>query len=122
MNKLTKIQNALRSFPVALMASVAMPSARAAGGFLTTIQNMTYLAKAMTLLLIAAGVLSGLGLIAYGLLQMHKKGNQQRDDISWMSIFLSIIAGAGLLALTYIGTAGVETLGGSSGDIGRPIQ
>lgn len=93
-----------------------------AQGFITGIMNMTNLFRVATIALIAGGVLVGLGVIAWGVMDMVKKGGQRGDDISWLHIGLKFIGGAFLLALSWVGTTTLETVGGNAGSIGRNIN
>lgn len=95
-----------------------LSSPAAAQGLINTGSNLTRFFQTGVTVLIAAGVLGGLGVIMWGISQMIKKGDQRGDDISWMSIGVKLAGGAFMLSLSWVGTSVLETLGGSGANIG----
>lgn len=107
---------------LALAAFASMACAPAfAQGAIGVASNLTRFMQAAVMLLVAVGVLAGLGVIVMAIMQMVKKGDQRGEDITWGSIGLKFVGGAFLLALSWVGTMVLETLGGNAGNIGRGI-
>lgn len=90
-----------------------------AQGFITGFSNMNTLAQKGVALIIVIGMLGGLGMILGGLFSAYKKYDRGNDDVTWGKIGMQIIAGGMAMALGWVGTNVVETLGGSSSDIGN---
>lgn len=106
----------------AMAGMVLGPAAVSAQGFVRGFQNLSSLAQIGIGLLIAIGLLGGLGMIMGGLFTAYKKyDNRGGDDAGWGKIGIQIAAGGLAMALGWVGTNVVETLGGSSSDIGRTI-
>lgn len=105
---------------IAVMILVVSNEALAQGG-VGIASNTTRFIQALVTLMIAVGVLAGLGVIVMAIMQMIKKGDQRGEDITWGSIALKFVGGAFLLALSWVGTMVLETLGGNAGNIGRSV-
>jgi hypothetical protein len=91
-------------------------------GFIKGFQNVNSLMQAGIAVLIAIGLLGGLGMIMGGLFTAYKKyDNRGGDDSGWGKIALQIAAGGLAMALGWVGTNVVETLGGTGSDIGKSI-
>lgn len=108
------------AFAIAVVTVMTSPAVYAQGAT-TAASNLTNFFRVLTTVIIAACVAGGLGTIAYGAFQMVKKGDQRGEDITWMSIGLKFAGGAFLLALGWVATMILETLGGSAGNIGRNV-
>lgn len=102
--------------------SILGPCVASAQGFITGFQNLGTLAQLGVGLLIAIGLLGGLGLVMGGLFSMYKKYDNRGDDITWGKVGVQIAAGGLMMALGWVGTNVVETLGGSSSDIGKSLK
>lgn len=101
----------------------AGPAYAQGAGFIKGFQNLNLLMQTGIGLLIAIGLLGGLGMIMGGLFTAYKKyDNRGGDDSGWGKIALQIGAGGLAMALGWVGTNVVETMGGSSGDIGKSIS
>lgn len=103
----------------AMAAPFVAVSPAMAQGFIQGFQNLNALAQAGIGLLIAIGMLGGLGFILGGLFNMYKKYDRGNDEITWGKIGVQIGAGGLAMALAWVGVSVVETLGGNQGDIGR---
>ena len=102
------------------MAAPFVASAPAmAQGFIQGFQNLNQLTQAGIGLLIAVGMLGGLGFILGALFSMYKKYDRGNDEITWGKIGVQLGAGGLAMALAWVGVQVVETLGGGQGDIGR---
>lgn len=128
-----RVHGAMADPHVARAARDAVVYGRAAGlvgvafaavaqqGFITGFTNLNTLAALGITLLIALGLLGGLGMVLGGLVSAWKKYDSRNDDITWSRIGLQITAGGFAMALGWVGIQVVETLGGSSSDIGKSI-
>lgn len=112
-----RVRDAVATATVSVMT---MPVAYAQGAT-TAANNLTRFFQVATGVVIAACVLGGLGVIAFAVSQMIKKGDQRGEDITWVSIGLKFAGGAFLLALGWVATMVLETLGGNAGNIGRNV-
>lgn len=126
MNKLfNKITNAVTTAyykAIGALFSILFAAAPAhAQGVINMANNGIRFFQVLTALLIAAGVTSGLGTIAWAISQMIKKGNDRGEDITWLSIGLKFIGGAFLLALSWVGVSVLETLGGNASNVGGSL-
>jgi hypothetical protein len=92
-----------------------------AQGFVRGFQNLNTLVQLIVGFLILLGLVGGLGMILGGLISAYKKHDRGNDDVSWAKIAMQMGAGGLAMALGWVGTQVVETLGGSSSDIGRSI-
>lgn len=92
-----------------------------AQGFIRGFQNLNQLTQAGIGLLIAVGMLGGLGFILGALFSMYKKYDRGNDEITWGKIGVQLGAGGLAMALSWVGVQVVETLGGGQGDIGRKL-
>jgi len=105
----------------ALLLAAGVATAQTSNGIITGVTNATNTAKAIISFIAVVGVLAGLGFMLAAAMDIHKKHNNSRDDISWGMITGKAVAGAVALALTYFGTQLVVTLGGSASDIGKSL-
>ena len=81
--------------------------------------NIRQLGQSVIGVLIMAGVVGGIAAILYGgKLWWDKANNRTGDDVKAMSIVFSMVAGAFMLALSFVAVTTVETLGGSQSDVG----
>ncbi len=81
--------------------------------------NIRQLGQSLIGVLIMAGVVGGIAAILYGgKLWWDKANNRTGDDVKAMSIVFSMVAGAFMLALSFVAVTTVETLGGSQSDVG----
>jgi hypothetical protein len=108
----------------AVLGALVGPAVACAQGFIRGMQNMNTLMQAGVALLITIGLLGGLAMILGGLWAWYKKadGGRGGEDVSYAKIFGQIGAGGLAMALGWVGVNVVETLGGSSSDIGRSIK
>jgi hypothetical protein len=107
---------------IAAVLSLAFSIAPAhAQGMINMANNMTRFFQVATQVVIAGGVLGGIGVIGWAVSQMIKKGGDRGEDITWMSIGLKFVGGAFLLALSWVGVSVLETLGGNSSNVGGRI-
>ncbi len=104
------------------MGSFLAASPVLAQGFIRGFQNLGTLAQAGVTLLISIGLLGGLGMILGGCFSAYKKYDRGNDDVSWGKIGIQIGAGGFAMALGWVGVNVVETMGGSSSDIGRQLS
>ena len=93
-----------------------------AQGFIKGFGNMNTLLQLGVGLLVTLGLLGGLGMILGGLVSAYKKYDRGNDDVTWAKISMQVAAGGFAMALGWVGMQVVETLGGSSADIGRSIR
>lgn len=118
-NKMTNaISNAYYKVVGAVIAAAFAVAPAHAQGMINMANNMTRFFQVATQVVIAGGVLGGLGVIGWAVSQMIKKGGDRGEDITWMSIGLKFVGGAFLLALSWVGVSVLETLGGNSSNIG----
>lgn len=121
-NKLTSTMSSAYHKAIGAFLSTAFAVAPVqAQGMINMANNATRFFQVGTQVLIAAGVLGGLGVIAMAVMQMVKKGGDRGEDITWMSIGLKFVGGAFLLALSWVGVSVLETLGGNSSNVGGRI-
>ena len=104
-----------------MAAVVVVASSAMAQGFVQGFTNLKTLTDLGIGLLILIGLLGGLGMILGGLVSAWKKYDSRNDDITWSKIGLQITAGGFAMARGWVGMQVVETLGGSSSDIGKSI-
>lgn len=105
-----------------LAGALLGPCVAGAQGFIQGFQNLNQLTQIATGLVIGLGLLGGLGMVLGGLVTMWNKYNDRgSQDSSWAKIGIQITAGGFAMALGWVGLNVVETLGGSSSDIGRSI-
>lgn len=100
---------------------LAAASGARAQGLISAGSNVERLVQVGITIIIAVGVLAGLGFILKGLWDLTSKTARGNDDITWGSISSKIGGGGLAMALGWLGVQVVETLGGSAGDIGRGI-
>lgn len=93
-----------------------------AQGFIRGLQNMNILAQAIVALIITIGLLAGLSYVLGGLVSAYKKYDRGNEDVTWGKIAIQIGAGGLAMALGWVGIQVVETLGGSSSEIGKSIR
>jgi hypothetical protein len=98
------------------------PTMVSAQGFIRGFQNMNTLMQLGIGFIILVGLLGGLGMVLGGVVSWYKKYDRGNDDVSYAKIASQIAAGGLGMALGWVGTQVVETLGGSSSDIGRSIN
>lgn len=107
----------------AVLGAVGMPTLAAAQGFVRGFQNLGTLGQLIVGLLVLLGLVGGLGMVLGGLWTMYNKyNNTGHDEKSWGKISLQICAGGLAMALGWVGSNVVETLGGSTSDIGRSVS
>lgn len=92
-----------------------------AQGFIKGFQNMNTLTQQIIGFIVLLGLLGGLGMVLGGLFSAYKKYDNRNDDVSWAKISIQMAAGGLAMALGWVGQGVVETLGGSSSDIGRSV-
>lgn len=103
------------------LSSVATQTT-ASGGWSNAVRNIAELSKATGGMLIYVFVAVGIGALGFAGYKFWEKGNENRgDQVKVMHILWPMIGGACCLALAWVATTTVETLGGGAGDIGRQI-
>ena len=119
-NSKSLVANARKALVLGL-ALVLVSSNAVAASWTSVLQgNVTPLMEALVTILVALGVVGGLGAFLYGgKLWWDKANNRTGDDVKAMSIVYSMVGGAFLMALAFVGSTTVETLGGSASDIGK---
>ncbi len=129
MNKAFKVisskARAVRAAAVstALLGLSAAASAQAAtGGWEKMFANLTSLGKTGATAVTALAFLTGLVAIAYGGKLLWDKGGDRGEDIKMGRIVFTIVGGTVLVALGFIATTTVETMGGQTSDIGTGIS
>ncbi len=105
----------------AMLGVVAMPGYAAAQGFINGFKNLTVLAQAGVGLIIICGVLMGLGFIIGAVVSLYKKEVSKSEEITWARVGMQFFAGGLGMAIAWVGSQVVETLGGSGSDIGRTL-
>jgi len=119
MNILKTFQKAREAMIVGALLAWTAP-AFAQTGWMRGVKNTSDLAQAGITLVVYIFLL--LGLIAFGsagkALWDMSKGRDEEINVG-KKVVLPIIGGAFMVAIWYVGLNSVETLGGSSSDIGR---
>ena len=94
-------------------------SSFAAEGWLKAANNITALGNAAVIAITVLCAAGGVGAIGYAGKLLMKKAGDRGDDVEWGKIGFAVLAGAFLLSVSFIATTTVETLGGSTSEIGR---
>ncbi|MEJ8837585.1 hypothetical protein [Ramlibacter sp. AN1133] len=106
-----------------MLGTIVGPSLAGAQGFITGFQNLNSLGSQVVALLTVIGLVGGLGMILGGLFSAYKKyDNRGGDDGGWGKIAVQIGAGGLGMALGWVGTNVVATMGGSASDIGKSLR
>ena len=95
--------------------------ASAAGGINQMGENVGQAVNTFIWVAVALCALGGVGAIGYAGKLLLKKSGDRGEDVEWSKIGIAVLGGAFLLSVTLIATLTVETLGGSSSDIGRNV-
>lgn len=112
--------NARKALVLGLALALASGNAFAASWTSVLQGNVSPLMDSIVTILVAIGVVGGLGAFLYGgKLWWDKANNRSGDEVKAMSIVYSMVAGAFMMALAFVGSTTVETLGGSASDIGK---
>lgn len=105
----------------ALSSMVLAAAPAMAQGFIKGFQNMNTLMQLVVGFIVLVGLVGGLGMVLGGLVSAYKKYDRGNDEVTWSRIALQTAAGGFAMALGWVGTQVVETLGGSASDIGKSI-
>ena len=104
-------------------SGLAMAQAAGAGsGWERMFANLTTLGKTGATAVTALAFLAGLVAIAYGGKLLWDKGGERGEDIKMGRIVFTILGGTMLVALGFVATTTVETMGGGSTNIGSEIK
>ncbi len=106
---------------LAMGCSVALAQT-AGGGWNNMFTNLITLGRTGATAVTALAFLVGLVAIGYGGKLLWDKGGERGEDIKMGRIVFTIIGGTVLVALGFVASTTVETLGGSASDIGTPIS
>lgn len=112
-------RNALAAAALLGMSAAAMAQGT---GWERMFSNLTSLGKTGATAVTALAFLAGLVALAYGGKLLWDKGGERGEDIKMGRIAFTIIGGTVMLALGWVGTQTVETLGGQASDIGSSIS
>jgi hypothetical protein len=108
---------------LALLGMSAAAMAQGTGtGWERMFSNLTSLGKTGATAVTALAFLAGLVALAYGGKLLWDKGGERGEDIKMGRIVFTIVGGTVMIALGFIATQTVETLGGQQSDIGTPIS
>jgi len=91
-------------------------------GWTKMFSNLTTLGKTGATAVTALAFLAGLVAIAYGGKLLWEKGGERGEDIKMGRIVFTILGGTMLVALGFVATTTVETMGGGSTNIGSEIK
>jgi hypothetical protein len=106
-----------------LMVSPIIASGPAlAQGFIRGLSNLNTLGQLLVGFITLIGLVAGLGMVLGGLFSAYKKFDRGNDEVTWAKISIQIGAGGLAMALGWVGINVVETMGGSSSDIGRSVR
>lgn len=114
-------RNALAAAALLSMSAAAMAQGTGTG-WERMFSNLTSLGKTGATAVIALAFLAGLVALAYAGKLFWDRGGERGEDVKVGRIIFTTVAGAFLLALGFVGTTTVETLGGKASDIGAPIS
>ncbi len=109
------------SVRMVLYGTMLLNMSLARADFIQAFTNMNTLAQKIIAFLTLIGLVAGLGMILGGLYSAYKKYDQRNEDTGWGKIALQIGAGGMCMALGWVGVNVVQTLGGSTSDIGKSI-
>lgn len=113
---------ARRCTALMLLCASATAAAQTTGGWNTMFTNLIQIGRTGATAVTALSFLAGLVAIAYAGKLLWDKAGDRGDDIKMGRIIFTIVGGTILLALGFVASTTVETLGGSSSDIGAPIS
>jgi hypothetical protein len=125
--QLTNIARAIQDAPLKACVVAAVLTAGSVGSANATMVDtaIANFKSAATNGVSAAIVAAGLGgviSLAIGFMNMKKKSGDRGDDITFGKIIWPIIAGGGLLAISFVALMTVDLAGGSSQNIGQGIS
>ena len=107
----------------ALLGMSAAALAQGTGtGWERMFSNLTSLGKTGATAVTALAFLAGLVALAYGGKLLWDKGGERGEDIKLGRIVFTIVGGTVMIALGFVASQTVETLGGQTSDIGSPIS
>lgn len=112
---------AVGALALALGCSAALAQT-AGGGWNNMFTNLITLGRTGATAVTALAFLVGLVAIGYAGKLLWDKGGERGEDIKMGRIVFTIIGGTILVALGFVASTTVETLGGSASDIGQPIS
>jgi hypothetical protein len=112
----------IQSMRLGAAVGAPMASMPAMAALTTGFANLNSLAQLGISLMIALGMLGGLGFVLGACVSLFKKYDRGNDDITWGKIGMQFFAGGLGMALSWVGIQIVETLGGSASDIGRSLK
>jgi hypothetical protein len=114
-------RNALAAAALLGMSAAAMAQGTGAG-WERMFSNLTSLGKTGATAVTALAFLAGLVALAYGGKLLWDKGGERGEDIKLGRIVFTIVGGTVMIALGFVASQTVETLGGQASDIGSPIS
>lgn len=91
------------------------------GGWITASNNVKSLGDSLVIAMVVLCAVGGVGAIAFAGKLLLKKAGERGEDVEMSKVGYAILGGAFLLSVSYIASTSVETLGGSSADIGKSI-
>jgi hypothetical protein len=103
------------------VAATTLPgAASAAGGIGGIAGSLKTTLQSVGSLIIYGGFVAGLFMIGAGGWLLYQKGDSERgEDIKGSRIAFMFVGAAVCLAISYMGTVMVETIGGGSSDVGK---
>lgn len=110
----------LRTYAAVVTAPLLAENATAAG-WATAANNIKDLGNSAAIAITALCMAGGIGAIGYAGKLLLKKSGDRGDDVEWSKIGYAVLGGAFLLSVGFIAMTTVETLGGSSADIGKTV-
>lgn len=116
----SSIKKSLAAF-VGLFAVLAASSANAAG-WLTAATNISDFGTAAVKAIVILCAVGGVGAIGFAGKLLLKKAGERGDDVEWSKVGYAVLGGVFLLSISYVASTTVETLGGSSTDIGKTVN
>jgi len=109
--------SAVRNHLITMAVLAAANPARA--GWIDGMTNAAQLGNAGKATAIAIFGFIGLCAVGFGGKLLWDKGGERGEDIKVSRIVFTLVGGAVMMALSYIGLQSIETLGGSAADMGR---
>jgi hypothetical protein len=97
-------------------------SVSAATGWSNAAGNITEFGTALVTSITVLCAAGGVGAIGYAGKLLMKKSGDQGEQVEWSKIGYATLAGAFLLSVSFIASTTVETLGGTSADIGTTVN
>lgn len=112
---------ALKIYGAVAFGLMSLSGSAHAAGFLDIFRNLTDVAYGAAIFFTAAGFVGGIGAFLYAGKLLLDKAGQNGEQVEMTRIFWSLIGGSVLVAIGFIALKGVETLGGSSSNVGQQV-